>query len=317
MADLTERGQIILISAFILAVTFVALALVVNSAIFTENLASRGEVSGSSEALVYQHQVEQSVGEAMAFANVYNTSGLSDSVKASISDLGTRGGIQQAREGQLVNVSYVSDDQGKRIADNQSSWSTFESVANLDKWNLAENVDETRAFVITTDETSLPSGDRFKVEANESISSVWEMELWQSSSTVHVDVTTAAGDNAQCDVDISGAGTFEIDVTRGVVAGERCHALTRAGEDGDSMWFGAGTSGSYDINFENGDQISGNYSMVIDGGSVNATTVAGTPSTGTPFETDAIYQTTVHYVYVTPNVAYETEVQVAPGEPPS
>ena len=49
MADLKgERGQILLIAAFALAVIFIALGLVVNGAIFTENLASQGDASGGS-----------------------------------------------------------------------------------------------------------------------------------------------------------------------------------------------------------------------------------------------------------------------------
>jgi hypothetical protein len=327
MADLNERGQIILISAFVLAVIFVSLALVVNSAIFTENLASRGEVSGSSEALVYQHQVEQSVGEAMAFANHYNysdASALTDSIRDSISYIGSRGGIQQARGGQLVNVSYDTHETGTRIADNASGGSTFAGNGTApDPWQLAENVDETRNFLIrVTDKTALnsPGPSAFAVVVNETgtADTVWRLEIAADGSKVQIDVSNDT-DTVSCEYAVS--SNFKIDVTRGIVGGEHCSALNRVGNSGDPMWFGANipSGSSYNITFENGHDIVGNYSMVIQGSGNPevASNLEDSPTVGDPYYTSAIYQTTVNYTYVTPNVAYETKVQVAPGEPAS
>lgn len=321
MADLTERGQILLIAAFALAVTFVALALVVNSAIFTENLASRGEVAGSSEALLYQHQVRQGVGGAMAFANIYNESNLAASLRESISDVGRIGGLQQATAGQLVNVSYRGQTGGTRIADNESGWSTFEGQSGSDDWQLGDRVDRTRKLQITTDYGELPSSsDKFKLVANESgtDTNIWSVEIWKSSPNVVIEVDPVSGSPAECRHDVFTAGEFQIDITKGVVNGERCHALTRTGTAGTPMWFANGLSGtSYNISIENGDQIRGNYSMVITPrGSWNGTHLATTPSPGSPFRSDAVYSTTVDYLFVTPGVDYEAEIRVAPGEPP-
>jgi len=69
-----DRGQIILIAALALAVTFIGLALVVNSAIYTQNLASRGEVAGSNDALEMRAMVETNVGQGVTAANRYNHS---------------------------------------------------------------------------------------------------------------------------------------------------------------------------------------------------------------------------------------------------
>ncbi|MEF8907354.1 MAG: hypothetical protein V5A13_05805, partial [Haloarculaceae archaeon] len=46
-----DRGQIILVTAFALAVAFVALSVVINGAIFTQNLATRGDTAGGGDAL--------------------------------------------------------------------------------------------------------------------------------------------------------------------------------------------------------------------------------------------------------------------------
>lgn len=323
MADLGERGQILLIAAFTLAVTFVALALVVNSAIFTENLASRGEVAGSSAALSTQHGVVESVGEAMAFANVYNYSSggtLADSIEGSVSDIGGTGGTQEARGGQLVNVSYVSDQTGTRIADNDSSGTEFRSNDGREDWQVAEDVSRTRNFQIEGDLSTLAltKANAFKVIANESDTAddLWRLWIYQDTDLV-VEVETADGATAECRLDTTSLSEFDLDVTEGVLNGQRCHALTRAGSSGTQMWFGTGipASNDYNISFENGHNIDGNFSMVIQG-DANSSNLEPSPDATRPFETEALYQTTIEYVFVTPNVRYVAEIRVAPGERP-
>ena len=80
MANLRDddRGQIILVAAFAIAVIFVSLALIVNSAIFTENLASRGETAGSDGALSMRAMVETNVGDSMEAINGRPISGHSN-----------------------------------------------------------------------------------------------------------------------------------------------------------------------------------------------------------------------------------------------
>jgi len=315
-----ERGQILLIAAFTLAVIFVALALVINSAIFTENLASQGEVAGSSEALTYQHQVRQGVTEAMAYANRYEYSNPESSVQASVVAMNEQGSHQQATAGQIVDVEFGGSESGWRIADNTSGGSTFENestpVADQD-WQLAEAVDRTRDVRINvTDPSALSGGPAtaFTLEANESLSSVWEVRLWLDGSEVVVDVRTGNGRNGECRVPAT--SPVEVDVTRGLVDGQRCHALTRSGTGGNRMWWETGVSAPYDVWVKNGDQVRGNYSMVIQG-TPNSDGLSGGPAAGDdPYRTDAIYSTTVRYLYRTSQVTYETEIEVTPGEAP-
>jgi hypothetical protein len=328
MADLSERGQILLIAAFALAVTFVALAVVVNSAIYTENLASRGEVAGSSEGVVYQHQIVQSTGEAIGFANRYNYSSpgmLEDSLEQSLSTIGRLGGAQQARGGQLVNVSYVGETIGTRIAENASGGSTFlENSGSREDWQLAEDVDRTRNFQIEAHKSGLETSQSsaFSVIANESNTNddIWQMWIYRDGigGDFLVEVEPADGGSAEtCRFGTSGIDEYDIDVTDGTVNEQRCHALTRSGTTGRQMWFGTGipSSNSYNITFQNGNDIQGNYSLVIQG-TANTSNLAPSPTNVAPFETEAIYDATIDYVYLTSNIRYQTEIRVAPGEVP-
>ena len=56
-----ESGQIIIIAALLLAIIFVGLALVLNSAIYTENMARRGDTS-TAEAMSTESVTEERLG---------------------------------------------------------------------------------------------------------------------------------------------------------------------------------------------------------------------------------------------------------------
>lgn len=332
MADLRDRGQIILIAAFALAVTFVALALVVNSAIFTENLASRGETSGSESALLLRHEVELSIGRTMGYANVYNTSELEGGAK---NEIGTTTRIierQHAINGALVNVSYVSKYDGHRVAQNESTQRSFLSTGGDTKWLVVDDVTResdhtngTRAFEINA--STLPaSGNKFTVIANTTAGNpaqeTWQMRVWEDSNEVHVQVNstaTTADPTSPPECVEPREGSVQIDVTRGTVEGEPCGALRWADSDDDGEFenhrFRAGVPDAYNITFKNSSGIEGNYSLVTTGNPASTNLNSGVGA-GSPYESAALYSVTVDYVYHGRKLLYETQIRVAPGENP-
>jgi len=144
-----ERGQIILIAALALAVTFIGLALVVNSAIYTQNLASRGEVAGSNDALEMRAMVEANIGQGIVAANRYNystQSALETSVRESVRTTSTQTERQRVTSGTLVNVTLAgSPTYGTRIA--QTNMSLFESgeATPSANWMVRERARRRRA----------------------------------------------------------------------------------------------------------------------------------------------------------------------------
>ena len=316
-----ERGQIILIAALALAVTFIGLALVVNSAIYTQNLVSRGEVAGSNDALEMRAMVETNVGQGIIAANRYNystQSALETSVRESVRTTSTQTERQRVTSGTLVNVTLAgSPTYGTRIA--QTNTSLFESgeATPSANWMVRERVtrpgdgtNATRRFVINA--TQLPSsGNKFVVTTNGTGGNPkWMMRIWGGvgpSGTVNVAVDTPSGTQT-CAVPIE-EPYAHIDVTGGTVQGEPCLALQGGSFDGR---FAHGVGDEYNITYESGDQIKGNYSMVIRD-STPANTLDTAPTS--PFSTTAIYNVTVRYRYDTSNLRYEAKIRVAPGEP--
>jgi hypothetical protein len=316
-----ERGQIILIAAFILAIAFVVLALVVNSAIFTENLATRDDVAGSQDALQYRHEVAQSVGDNIEAVNDNNTLAL-DGADESVTNISTQGGLQQSSLGRVVNVSFETRVDGTKIAQDNATRNFTSAGADAD-WTVAESVSDTRNFQINvTDFSELADvGDSnpFRVVANVTGGSVqWNMTIrgnTSSGNSLRIEVETPTGVSARCDETDVGDSAV-VDVTGGTVAGDPCLALRKLQDpSGTEMWFAAGLS-SYDIEFENGDNIQGTYSFIIgDGGSAGTGLVSGSDD-HEPYFVTAIYSMTVNYAYYTPSVVYETEIEVAPEEVP-
>lgn len=331
MADLSgrDRGQIVLIAAFILAVTFIILAIVVNTAIFTENLATRGGVSGSAEALQYQHELNDTVGTVIVSANADNnasasTTSLEANVSDSVTNISDQSGRQQASMGRVVNASYESETFGFRIAQDNGTDRAFTSAAGDSTWQPATDVDRTRNFEMNV--TAIDGN--FVLDLNGTSDRSWNMTLSGSG------LNTAAND-IDLEVERPGVGSqectrtiedqdFTVDVTGGTFDGEPCHAL-RLTNDGDRMWLASGISGGYDITFD-GDTgtVEGTYAFVIDGGG-NPQDATGnvsdrTGTTGTPpnepYYKDAIYEVEVTGAYVTSEVGYETGIRVAPGEVP-
>jgi len=308
MADLNprgdDRGQLILVGAVVLAVTFIGLAIVVNSAIFSENLATRGDVPGSGEALDYRYEVEQGVGEIVETVNANESKDLSqieNSIESSVENISSQAGFQQARSGRVLSLSYNGRERGKRIVQNDSGPLSENSTKIL-----ASSVTKTRNVHLNfTDNISSATitGDFELIVQDSSGTSFWNMTVDASgdnSLTVEVNDTGVVTGPETCEFE---SDTPSIDITGASIDGERCQALVRNGT-GEPLWFAAGISG-YEIRFETGDQYNGTYSMIVDDGA----------SPSDPSE-NVVYSVTVGFDYATSDVRYETEIEVAPGEVP-
>jgi len=323
-----ERGQLLLIAAFIIAVSFVVLALVVNSAIFTENLATRDDVAGSGEALEYRHEVEQSVGGMITDINENNTitTNLDTRVENNVERIDRQGSLEQSAQGRVVEVTYDSSETGEKFA--QDVVRTFENDStDQQDWTLVEDVDNIRNMQINvTGTTSLidlsnPLQDPFKMVLTGNSGNKWNMTIAGDSSLsngVILQVNRTGQDAVQCTAVLD--GSLEIDVTGGTVGGEPCHALTRT-TDGTPMWLARNVNDPYTIEFEDGDHIEGTYSFVVEGSpsvdpSLSRNFADDGPDFSGPYHTEAVYSTRGTYSYHTAVIGYETDVRVAPGEVP-
>ena len=103
-----ERGQLILLGGLTLAVLLVALALVLNAAIYSENLASRGDAIGADDALGFRDETETAVSGLIGKVNTQVAqSDREAALREAISDWTETTALQNVRNGAETSVTVV------------------------------------------------------------------------------------------------------------------------------------------------------------------------------------------------------------------
>jgi hypothetical protein len=98
-----DRGQLILLGGLTLAVLLVGLAVILNAAIYSENLASRGDAIGADDALVFRDETETAVSGLIAGVNADSTLGESE-LRTAIADWSETTALQYVRNGAETEV---------------------------------------------------------------------------------------------------------------------------------------------------------------------------------------------------------------------
>lgn len=309
MADLSDdRGQILLIGALAIAVAFVALALVLNSSVYIENIANRENVVvGEGGVVVYQNDVRRGVGRAVVAGNANGTTFADrrDDVEEGVGTLGAALGGYHAERGRAVNVSVVGHSEGTRVF--RSTDGEFTEPNGTDgNWTLVAN-DRFRRFDMTVERSDLSTGvlsEVFWLRIQDDDGDVWKVKVTRDVSTTETRVQTIppSGPASATCIDTTGS-TTNINVTAATVAGEHCEGLD----------FFESTDPPYTVAYRNAypGNVTGRYGFVVDDPSP-APDYAGDGGITTQA---VVYDTTVEAVYYAPDVRYVVDLRVAPGEP--
>lgn len=312
-----SRGQLILVAGVGIAVTFVALALVLNTVIYTENLATRQQVDGQ-ETIVYERAAEDGVGGLVSQLNYYDYEtykGLHGALNRSASAWANQSMRDRSSRGTAVSVDVVRATNGSHIV--QESTRNFTSAGGSGAWKLAEGVNETRRFRMNVSRDSLASygltdallgSDVFNVTVTGTSGDAWNLFIYRNSTTdVVVETIRPDGTHQTCVV-TSAPSQVSIDVTGGTVEGTECDALAP---------FRAGTTAPYGITFEDGTNIKGRYTLFVDKplGPLRDGPYSGTVGND-PYAVRAIYDATVNLTVRDGQLTYESTVEVAPERPP-
>jgi len=287
----TERGQLLLVAGLGIAVAFVALALIVNSAVFAQTLATRPSPDGA-DALGYEHAVSDGVGGALAATNYEAYDGdLAGTLNASVDDWSRLTQTQQAAYGTVTRVSLRNVTNGSQVR--QSSFRGLTNVDGNATWTAATDVTGTRRFRLNV---SALTGT-VTIRANGA--SDWSADLSESGGDVVLDTTTGtcrapAGDHVT------------VDLTRGAVGPNQCANAT----------FPGAVSGPYDIEIANGGAATATYGFVVDVPRTGMPTDQYSGRAGrSPYVVPALYGATVSLNYSAPRVSVDAPLTVAPNAP--
>jgi len=294
-----SRGQVILIAALGIAVTLVALALVTNTVIYTENLATRETVDGQ-QAVAFQQSTEDGIGGLLSLANRYNASDSSDihaRFDADVGNFSNATQIASARNGKVGTASITDTTNGSRIFQNASR--NFTDVNGNSSWTLATGVSNTRRFELNVTQSNLNATNPFTV----TVGSNYTATIASDGSAIEL---TVSNDTISPSCEVS-AETAVVDLTEGTLNGTDCGVPAFASDAGSS----------YDIAFSNATSGYGRYVLFVDQepSTLPSGHYAGSYAND-PNKAPAIYDATVHVELVEPDLTYATNVTVAPEDSP-
>jgi len=321
--DTERRGQILLVTGLALAVVFVGLALVFNSVIYTENLATRSESTTTSDPVIHKQSLEAGTERIIEYVNEYNATNASDhdavreNVTWAFENMTASMVDQQLEDGQVVDDEITETYEGTWIRQTNRT-RNFTNVDNESSWELASNANDVRSYRIlvstegdlegNSDTLLAESEEPFNVTVTDGIDE-WKLNISETSEShfsglvseqYAVGYRTTNGDSGVCGVD---SRPFVVDLDEGTINGTECPGLDFA-EDFSSV---------PSIEYNHADNVHGTYQLILNDTSVTTASDYGT-APDEPFTDPGLYGVRVEVDYESDVLEYVTDFRVIPGE---
>lgn len=313
MADVSadDRGQLILVGGIVVAFALVALVLLLNTALFAENVATRGLGPAPDRASDHATAAERAADRILR----HEESNRSEYESWDNAKNNTTRNIRRVEE--VVRARQFQDHsafatveprtlrKGTALVQNQSRNFTAGGVNTFHgNWTLA-NTTGIRNFTMTVDaaDTSNKSAPRnFTVLIRGGSGRDWSAEVYNNSGVVEIHTNG-----------VTCTSTTPVAIIN----------WTDGNLDGCSFPFAVDSSGDalddpYNVTFENGSNASGTYHLVVINESTDHVVEDnfGAPNTTeNPRLYHAVYSACLNVHYEEATVDYETHVRAAPGEP--
>ncbi|WP_181691058.1 hypothetical protein [Natronomonas sp. LN261] len=292
LAQVSDRGQMILVTGIVLAVMFVTLGVLLNAAIYADNVATRGG-DPTGEALEYQNGVVDSVTGLLVAENANEdhstASDIETAVESGIGEIDDAHAEMHLRRGAATTTEHAGGStRGLRLEETASG--------EFADWTVDDG-DNVRAFEIVFEPGSMP-------ELNLTEDEPFEIDLGGERRYVYIDenassdlVVAESVGSPDCTAD-AGDGPIRFNVT-----GERF--------GGDSCAIDWPNVTVTEVSFTNGANAYGTYDLVVQSGTdPGDSSLSGTDASVVIYSLDGI-----RIRMDTPKLSYERTVRIAPGEP--
>lgn len=322
MAELTvrsgsgDRGQLIIVAAIGLAILLTVMTVALNTAVFGEIHAAQTDDSLKEErgAIQYQHGVERGVGGLIVSLNreYDGYEALENELDDAVVAWNELSRSEQLRDGATTNVSLENVTYETRVVHQNESKPFVDRNENTE-WNVTENVSDVRGFEANvTDENLVETGDCtdnetcFSLEVEGAEGNLWRL-FAHDDGGVTITVEPASGTNET----YGPAGTsMELNVTNGTVdvGGSEEEFTTFLDDDG--------IEGPYTLTYANANNVSGTYELTV-GEKIVDGTIADDERYGVddaPRIEARIDAVEIRLRYRSPDLTYETETGIVPGE---
>jgi hypothetical protein len=320
MADLSppdrSRGQLILVAGFAIAVAIVALVLLLNTAIYSENLATRSVDTGGEDALAFRDAVEDDLWGVVRGANDWNGADRDRAVR-NVGDRTDRFADMAARRHRLSASSARIDNRtyhnGTRLEQADPGREVRAASALVDwNWTMATDADDIRAVEMNVTgglASTTTRSEAFRLTVTNDVGDAWTVYVYNDSAAV-ADPTTV-------DV-VNGTGTFA-DVCSGQFAGPPTMNLSAGRINGTAcapLSLPAGLDGPYDtVTVTYGNRSTGTYTLTVN---TTLTAAAGNYNapTASPYAVPVVYSMQADVVYQSASLTYRARIYAGPEEEP-
>lgn len=309
-----QRGQLVVITALLLVVLFVGLALVLNSAIYTESISSRS-TDDSDAALSAASMTFGTIDTLLVRVNS-NHNGSYANLTRNYTELAT--GLQDTREseyakqGTSFNITTINQTNGTHLRQTNQTRTFTNASGDASDWQVAGGVDGISDYEIVVNREDLYTDDGSSdllsnsstVHLTDESGTVWELHIYESmDGNVTIKPVVDGTEKSACEVD---AAEVKINLVAGTVGGKSCSSLV----------FAEGLAGTVDIEYHNPDKIGGTYSLRVDVTIDPATNDHYVePGSGSPTATPNIYATTTRVRLAGSDVSFTSTQRIVAGEP--
>lgn len=336
-----RRGQILVVTAMLLAVLFVGLALVLNGGIYAENLASRETTGDTKDVQKHRASLDEDLRETAdrTNANVATTNAteLQEQLDTAFSNHTDPQITQRANNGQALGIRLKEAQNGTRLRQTNGS-RNFTAKDGTTDWNLTDGVPDGGQFVMnireesvyeaTLDTTMAAMADSaFGIEFHlqsygGSGDGIWRIYLFRGSATnsVYAVVETPEQTFEASDLDDRTEPNHIINGWLNQSCSLRSQTITLRLSESTFGGTHCGEFGFYDdidahnvrfINTKTGgtDRAKGTYSIMLKESNHNGSafySVANRSPTNQPFHQSAIFAFNYSYVYRTGGTVYES-----------
>lgn len=305
----------IIITALVIALVFVALAVIVNSAVYTENIGSRSS-SDVGTVFAAQQEVKATVEGTLNRTNTHHSTSYDDLTRnyTRMTDAFEESYTSSyAERGAHVSVETINQTNGTYLQQTNQSRTYANASGGANDWTVADDVSGISDYNLTVvrsglyTDTGVPHSevlaDSFSIHITDEDGDTWELHIYENtSSNVTVRPVVSGAEKSACDVN---ATEPRVDFASGTLDGTHCPTLV----------FAEGLEGQLDIEYRNPNNITGNYSLrvdtVIDAGT---NTDYVDPGSGSPTATPNIYSTTTRLIYRDSEKSHNGTQRVAAGE---
>ena len=300
----SDRGQLLLVTALALAVLLVTVALLLNTAIFTENVATRETTADGRAAIELRGEAVDAVGDLIE-TETRAGGGDPGDVDDAVDAMGPLVDREGARSGTVATLSRNGSATAGRLLRWNDGGSPRAFADHGSRWTFADGFNAARGFSVEIDPSTLATttaassdtdaiGVRFVNTTGENVT---QYLYGDGNGTLSVaQAVDGSTPTRQCSIAHNGTTTVGFTASRLSTEGAATDCFR-------GLW---STNAPEAIEFVNVGGEEGTAEVTIDAG--------GSP-TGAVDDDPAVYAVTVDIGYTSQELDFETTVRVAPGEP--